>query len=55
MKYSKYEYRKVLEMARGLSLGICLPKQLTTQLSLGAGDFVKVHQEEDRIIIERAS
>jgi len=51
---SKNQYRKVLEMASGLSLGICLPKQFMVRLSLAAGDFVKVHQEEDRIIIERA-
>jgi len=54
MEVSKDQYRKVLEMASGLSLAICIPKPYMSNLSLVAGDFVKVRQEQQRIIIEKA-
>jgi hypothetical protein len=47
------EFRKVIDMASGKSLGICLPKEMTTSLSIRQGDFVKVIQEEKRIVIEK--
>jgi antitoxin component of MazEF toxin-antitoxin module len=47
------EFRKVFDMAGGNSLGICLPKEMTISLSIRQGDFVKVVQEEKRIVIEK--
>jgi antitoxin component of MazEF toxin-antitoxin module len=40
-------------MAGGNSLGICLPKEMTVILSIRQGDFVKVVQEQKRIVIEK--
>ena len=54
MRLSKEEYRKVYEMANGFSAGICIPKQYLKNLSLVAGDFVKIHQEENTIVIQKA-
>ena len=54
MEVPKDQYRKVLEMASGMSLAICIPKPYMSNLSLVAGDFVKVRQEQQRIIIEKA-
>jgi antitoxin component of MazEF toxin-antitoxin module len=48
------EYRRVYGMARGLSIGICLPRQYMRNLSITSWDLVKIHQEEDRIVIEKA-
>jgi len=42
-------------MANGNSLGICLPKDMTIGLSIRRGDFVKIHREEERIVIERVN
>jgi len=40
-------------MAGGISLGICLPKEMTISLSIRQGDFVKIIQEQKRIVIEK--
>jgi antitoxin component of MazEF toxin-antitoxin module len=53
-KVSELEYRKVYEMAQGLSTGLCLPKHYAQNLGIKSGDFVKVSQEGQRIIIEKA-
>jgi len=50
----KDQYRKVYDVANHQSLGITLPKQLTLNLEISTGDFVKVRQEEKRIVIEKA-
>jgi hypothetical protein len=48
------EYRKVQGIVGELSLSVVLPKYYAIRLGIGKGDFVKVHQEENRIIIEKA-
>ena len=48
------EYRKVQGLVGDQSFSIVLPKSCAIQLGIGKGDFVKVIQEEDRIIIEKA-
>jgi antitoxin component of MazEF toxin-antitoxin module len=52
-KVSELEYRKVYEIAQGLSTGLCLPKNYTQNLGIKGGDFVKISQEGQRIIIEK--
>jgi antitoxin component of MazEF toxin-antitoxin module len=47
------EFRKVFDMANGNSLGICLPKEMTVRLSIKHGDFVKVCQEDGKLVIEK--
>jgi len=47
------EYRKVQGLVGDQSFSIVLPKSYAIQLGIGKGDFVKVSQEEDRIIIEK--
>ena len=48
------EYRKVQGLVGDQSFSIVLPKSYAIQLGIGKGDFVKVSQVEDRIIIEKA-
>ena len=50
----KDQYRKVYDIANHQSLGITLPKKLMLNLKITCGDFVKVRQEEERIVIEKA-
>jgi hypothetical protein len=55
MEYSgKLEYRKVQGIVGEQSFSIVLPKQYAVNLGIGKGNFVKVHQEGDRIVIEKA-
>jgi len=51
---SDIEYRKAQGLVGDQSFSIVLPKSYAIQLGIGKGDFVKVIQEEDRIIIEKA-
>jgi len=53
MHTSKNEYRKIVEMGSGSSAGLCIPQQYLKNLSLVAGDFVKIRQEEDMIVIQK--
>jgi hypothetical protein len=48
------EYRKVQGIVGEQSFSIVLPKQYAVNLGIGKGNFVKVHQEGDRIVIEKA-
>jgi len=48
------QYRKVQGLLGEQSFSIVLPKSYAIQLGIGKGDFVKVSQEENRIIIEKA-
>lgn len=48
------EYRKVQGLVGDQSFSIVLPKSYAVNLGIGKGDFVKVSQEHDRIIIEKA-
>lgn len=54
MKHSNnIEYRKVQGLVGEQSFSVILPKQYAINLNIGKGDFVKVHQENDKIIIEK--
>ena len=48
------EYRKVQAILGDISFNVVLPKKYSLALGLKKGDFVKVHQEGQRIIIEKA-
>jgi hypothetical protein len=48
------EYRKVQGLVGEQSFSIVLPKQYAINLGIGKGDFVKVHQEDDKIVIMKA-
>jgi hypothetical protein len=48
------EYRKVQGIVGTASFSIVLPKSYAIHLGIGKGDFVKVREEESRIIIEKA-
>ena len=47
------EIRKVYDMAHGLSTGVCLPKHYARNLGIKSGDFVKISQVDQRIVIEK--
>ena len=47
------EYRKVQGLVGEQSFSIVLPKQYAVNLGIGKGDFVKVSQEENKIIVEK--
>ena len=49
-----YEYRKIQGLIGETSFSVVLPKSYAIHLGIGKGDFVKVRQEENRIIIEKA-
>ena len=48
------EFRKVQGLIGETSFSIVLPKIYAINLGIGKGDFVKVKQEENRIVIEKA-
>ncbi|HZD82679.1 MAG TPA: AbrB/MazE/SpoVT family DNA-binding domain-containing protein [Nitrososphaeraceae archaeon] len=48
------EYRKVQGLVGEQSFSIVLPKSYAVNLGIRKGDFVKVHQEESQIILEKA-
>ena len=47
------EIRKVYDMAHGLSTVVCLPEHYARNLSIKSGDFVKISQVDERIVIEK--
>jgi AbrB family looped-hinge helix DNA binding protein len=47
----KAEYRSIIG---DLSFSVCLPKKYSQDLGLEKGDYVRVTQEDGRIIIEKA-
>jgi hypothetical protein len=49
-----YAYRTIGHVGSA-SLCIVLPKQFATGLGLEKGDYVRVTQEEKRLIVEKAS
>jgi phosphate uptake regulator len=51
---SNCEYRKVQGLIGETSFSVILPKQYALELGIGKGDFVKVHQESGKIVIEKA-
>jgi hypothetical protein len=50
----EYEYRKIQPTVGGISFSVILPKSYAINLGLGKGDFVKVRQEGQSIVIEKA-
>ncbi len=48
------EYRKIQGIVGELSLLVCLPKSYAIHLGIGKGDFVRVTQVDNKIIIEKA-
>jgi antitoxin component of MazEF toxin-antitoxin module len=51
---SAVEYRRIQGLVGEQSFSLILPKQYATNLGIRKGDYVKVRQEERKIIIERA-
>jgi hypothetical protein len=49
----QYEYRKVQPILGGISLSIVLPKLYATNIGLQKGEFVKVSQYGNKIIVEK--
>lgn len=49
------EYRKVQGLVGETSFSIILPKQYAINLGIGKGDFVKVSQDDGKIILEKAT
>jgi bifunctional DNA-binding transcriptional regulator/antitoxin component of YhaV-PrlF toxin-antitoxin module len=48
------EYRKIQGLVGEQSFSVVLPKSYAVHLGIGKGDFVKVHQVENKIVIEKA-
>jgi hypothetical protein len=48
---TKAEYRRIIG---DLSFSVCLPKKYSQNLGFNKGDYVRVTQENERIIIEKA-
>jgi hypothetical protein len=49
-----YEIRKAQGLLGEQSFSVILPKNYATNIGIKKGDFVKVHQEGGKIIIEKA-
>jgi hypothetical protein len=47
-------YRRIQGLVGEQSFSIILPKQYAINLGIRKGDFVKVRQEDQKIIIEKA-
>jgi hypothetical protein len=48
------EFRKVQGIVGEQSFSVVLPKKYAHDLGIGKGDFVKVYQQEGKILIEKA-
>lgn len=48
-----YVFRKVQGIVGEYSFSIVLPKSFANDLGIGKGDYVKVSQDNDKIIIEK--
>ena len=47
-------YRRIQGLVGEKSFSLVLPKSYAIELGIGKGDFVKVSQEDNKIIIEKA-
>jgi hypothetical protein len=47
-------YYRTAGLVGSASFCVVLPKQYAINLGVGRGDFLKVSQEQDRIVIEKA-
>jgi formylmethanofuran dehydrogenase subunit D len=50
---NRIEDKKFQGLVGEASFSIILPKDYAVNLGVGKGDFVKVHQEEGKIVIEK--
>ena len=50
----EYQYRKIQPILGGISFCVVLPKRYAIGIGLAKGDYVKVRQEKDCIIIQKA-
>jgi antitoxin component of MazEF toxin-antitoxin module len=48
------EYRKIQGLVGDQSFCVVLPKQYANDIKIRKGDYVKVHLEANKIIIEKA-
>jgi bifunctional DNA-binding transcriptional regulator/antitoxin component of YhaV-PrlF toxin-antitoxin module len=48
------QYRKIQGLVGESSFSVVLPKQFAISIGITKGDFVKVYQNENKIIIEKA-
>jgi hypothetical protein len=48
------EYRKIQGLVGEQSFSVILPKQYALNLGISKDDFVKVRQQENKIIVEKA-
>jgi len=53
MPKNETEYRKIQGLVGESSFSVVLPKRFATSIGITKGDFVKVHQEQNKIIIEK--
>jgi hypothetical protein len=54
MEYKEsIEYREVQGIVGEQSFSVVLPKKYAVDLGIGKGDFVRVHQKEGKLIIEK--
>jgi hypothetical protein len=51
---NEFAYRKIQGIVGDQSLSVILPKSYAVNLGIMKGDFVKVHQENRKIVIEKA-
>ena len=49
-----YKYRKIQSIQDGLSLAVVIPKAYAVNMGLTKDGFVKVSQQKDKIIVEKA-
>jgi hypothetical protein len=52
--YTEVQYRRIQGLVGEYSFSLVLPKSYAINLGIGKGDFVKVYQDENKIIIEKA-
>ncbi len=50
----KIEYRKVQGLVGEQSFSIVLPKSYAINLGISKGDFLRVYQDENKVILEKA-
>jgi bifunctional DNA-binding transcriptional regulator/antitoxin component of YhaV-PrlF toxin-antitoxin module len=48
------EYRKVQGVVGESSFSIILPKSYAIRLGIGKGDFVKIQEQNQKIVVEKA-
>ncbi len=54
MENTIVEYRKVQGIVGESSFSVILPKSYAIRLGIGKGDFVKIHEQNQKIVIEKA-